>query len=91
MPIGGTRWQVRRQATQAGLGWDVGAPQHKPPGEGSCLAPCVRRPHPTFSSSLCAGLQFRTATYNALGARLKQLADQLCSGRIVFMLEGGCA
>ncbi|PRW56020.1 histone deacetylase 14 isoform X1 [Chlorella sorokiniana] len=36
-----------------------------------------------------AGLQFRTSTYHALGACLKQLADQLCGGRIVFLLEGG--
>ncbi|KAI7843899.1 hypothetical protein COHA_002443 [Chlorella ohadii] len=36
-----------------------------------------------------AGLQFRTSTYNALSASLKQLADQLCGGRIVFLLEGG--
>lgn len=36
-----------------------------------------------------AGLQFRSSTYHALGARLKALADELCSGRLVFLLEGG--
>ena len=36
-----------------------------------------------------AGLQFRTATYHALGGRLKALADELCGGRLVMLLEGG--
>ena len=36
-----------------------------------------------------AGLQFLSATYHALGARLKRLADELCGGRLVFLLEGG--
>eukprot|EP00887_Chlorella_sp_A99_P002887 scaffold6.g2887.t1 len=35
-----------------------------------------------------AGLQFRSATYHALGRQLKALADELCGGRIVFLLEG---
>lgn len=34
-----------------------------------------------------AGLQFRSATYHALAARLKRLADELCGGRLVFLLE----
>ena len=45
--------------------------------------------HPTLWLQTVAGLQFRTSTYNALSASLKQLADQLCGGRIVFLLEGG--
>ncbi|KAL4457493.1 hypothetical protein ABPG75_012358 [Micractinium tetrahymenae] len=36
-----------------------------------------------------AGLQFCSATYHALGARVKALADELCGGRLVFLLEGG--
>ena len=36
-----------------------------------------------------AGLQFQTSTYHALGGRLKELADELCGGRLVFFLEGG--
>ena len=34
------------------------------------------------------GLQFRSLTYHALGARLKALADELCGGRMVALLEG---
>jgi acetoin utilization deacetylase AcuC-like enzyme len=34
-------------------------------------------------------LQYRSATFHALGARLAALARELCSGRVVFMLEGG--
>lgn len=48
--------------------------------------PCLSMCPPAL---LSVGLQFRTSTYHALGARLKQLADQLCGGRIVFLLEGG--
>lgn len=36
-----------------------------------------------------AGLQFCSATFHALGARVKALADDLCGGRLVFLLEGG--
>ena len=36
-----------------------------------------------------AGLQYRTATYHALAARLAALAGELCGGRLVFLLEGG--
>ena len=36
-----------------------------------------------------AGLSFRTGTYWRLSARLKALADELCGGRCVFLLEGG--
>ncbi|PRW57706.1 histone deacetylase 14 [Chlorella sorokiniana] len=38
-----------------------------------------------------ADLQFRSATYHSLGARLKTLADELCGGRLLFLLEGGYA
>ena len=36
-----------------------------------------------------AGLSFRTGTYWRLSARVKALADELCGGRCVFLLEGG--
>ena len=36
-----------------------------------------------------AGLNYRTGTYHRLCARLKALADELCGGRCVFLLEGG--
>lgn len=36
-----------------------------------------------------AGLNYRTGTYHRLCARLKELADELCGGRCVFLLEGG--
>ena len=57
-----------------------------------CLPPTlittlIRSPLPLPPSP--AGLQFRTATYHALGARLKALADELCGGRLVMLLEGG--
>lgn len=45
--------------------------------------PGPRVPVPT------AGLQFCSATFHALGARVKALADDLCGGRLVFLLEGG--
>jgi hypothetical protein len=35
-------------------------------------------------------LQFRSATYHSLGARLKTLADELCGGRLLFLLEVRC-
>lgn len=35
------------------------------------------------------GLLFASATYHALGGRLKALADELCGGRLVMLLEGG--
>ena len=36
-----------------------------------------------------AGLQYRSSTYHALSARLASLAEELCGGRLVFLLEGG--
>eukprot|EP00884_Botryococcus_braunii_P010038 jgi/Botrbrau1/19035/Bobra.0100s0063.1 len=36
-----------------------------------------------------AGLQFRSATYHSLSQRIMQLADSLCGGKAVFLLEGG--
>ena len=36
-----------------------------------------------------AGLSYRTGTYHRLSKRLKELADTLCGGRCVFLLEGG--
>lgn len=36
-----------------------------------------------------AGLQYRSTTYHALTQRLRASADELCQGRIVFLLEGG--
>ena len=36
-----------------------------------------------------AGLNFRTGTYHRLCTKLKEMADALCGGRIVFLLEGG--
>lgn len=36
-----------------------------------------------------AGLTFRTGTYHRLCAALKSMADELCGGKIVFLLEGG--
>ncbi len=36
-----------------------------------------------------AGLMFTDSTYHALASGLRQLADKLCGGRIVFLLEGG--
>jgi acetoin utilization deacetylase AcuC-like enzyme len=36
-----------------------------------------------------AGLQLRTSSYHRLCGGLKALADRLCGGRIVFLLEGG--
>lgn len=34
-------------------------------------------------------LQFTASTYNALCRRLKELANKLCKGRLVLLLEGG--
>jgi acetoin utilization deacetylase AcuC-like enzyme len=34
-------------------------------------------------------LQYRDITYHTLAASLKQLAAELCHGRLVFTLEGG--
>ena len=36
-----------------------------------------------------AGLQMRTSTYHTLAAQLRALADRLCGGRLVLLLEGG--
>ena len=36
-----------------------------------------------------AGLTFRSGTYHRLCTKLKELANELCEGRIVFLLEGG--
>ena len=36
-----------------------------------------------------AGLTFRTGTYHRLCSKLKEMANELCGGRIVFLLEGG--
>ena len=36
-----------------------------------------------------AGLNYRTGTYHRLAARCKELADRMCGGRCVFLLEGG--
>jgi acetoin utilization deacetylase AcuC-like enzyme len=36
-----------------------------------------------------AGLTFRTGTYHRLCAALKSMANELCGGKIVFLLEGG--
>ena len=36
-----------------------------------------------------AGLQLSTHGYFALGRALIEIADNICSGRIIFMLEGG--
>lgn len=44
-------------------------------------------PHAPSTPLAAADLQFRSSTYHALGARLKRLADELCGGRLVFMLE----
>lgn len=30
-------------------------------------------------------------TYHSLSSKLADAADELCQGRIVFLLEGGCA
>jgi acetoin utilization deacetylase AcuC-like enzyme len=34
-------------------------------------------------------LQFRSSTYYKLAARVKALADELCEGRLLCLLEGG--
>ncbi len=36
-----------------------------------------------------AGLSFRSATFHELARRVKALADEVCGGRVVFLLEGG--
>jgi acetoin utilization deacetylase AcuC-like enzyme len=36
-----------------------------------------------------AGLHYRTGTYHRLSERLKALADAVCGGKCVFLLEGG--
>lgn len=36
-----------------------------------------------------AGLQYRTSTFHYMTTQLKQLADTLCGGRLIFSLEGG--
>lgn len=36
-----------------------------------------------------AGLQMRTSTYHRLAQQLAGAAQQLCGGRVVFLLEGG--
>ena len=59
------------------LPWSPSWPLATPPG------PWPRRRDPL------AGLQFRTTTFNLLGRALKALADELCGGRVVFLLEGG--
>lgn len=50
-------------------------------------SPC--NPHTPTRLALAAGLQFCSATFHALGQRVKALADELCDGRLVFLLEGG--
>ena len=35
------------------------------------------------------GFQFTNSTFFELSAKLKALADEMCDGRLVFMLEGG--
>ncbi|GAB4823176.1 hypothetical protein N2152v2_011276 [Parachlorella kessleri] len=35
------------------------------------------------------GLQLRTATYHALAERIRGLAEELCQGRLLLVLEGG--
>ena len=34
-------------------------------------------------------LQFRSSTYYAIAQQMRALADELCSGRLVYLLEGG--
>ena len=34
-------------------------------------------------------MQYRTVTYHHMAAQLHQLAQRLCGGRIMFLLEGG--
>lgn len=34
-------------------------------------------------------LQMRSSTYHAVAAQLRDLADELCAGRLLFLLEGG--
>lgn len=36
-----------------------------------------------------AGLNFRSGTFHELATRVKALADEVCGGRVVFLLEGG--
>ncbi|KAK9805350.1 hypothetical protein WJX73_004940 [Symbiochloris irregularis] len=36
-----------------------------------------------------AGLNFQSATYHLLAGKLQSLAQELCGGRLVFVLEGG--
>ena len=36
-----------------------------------------------------ANLNFRSRTYHYLSSRLKKLSEDLCDGKIVFLLEGG--
>ena len=36
-----------------------------------------------------AGLQYRSSTYHELASRVKSLANEICGGRVVFLLEGG--
>ncbi|KAK3258643.1 hypothetical protein CYMTET_32321 [Cymbomonas tetramitiformis] len=36
-----------------------------------------------------AGLQFQSRTYHRTCAALKEMANELCGGRCVFILEGG--
>lgn len=36
-----------------------------------------------------AGLHYKTGTFHRLSVKLKELADELCGGKIVFLLEGG--
>lgn len=101
MRTGGTPWQVRRCAAwgraraaampavrASGCLW-VNVPQAPLSQLALLPSPCLPACPPPRANPTPAGLQFRSATYNALGARLKALADELCGGRLVFLLEGG--
>lgn len=36
-----------------------------------------------------ASLQYSSATYHVLCSKIRKLAEELCQGRVMFLLEGG--
>lgn len=73
----------------AGLGVGKRKTKLRCPGRAPWLAggPCSSPPTPRLRRA--AGLQLRSSSYHALASRLRALAERLCGGRLVLLLEGG--
>lgn len=86
-PLGGERRE--RQVQVWGRGRQACASEPHAAVCGRCVAHLSPAAPPWSRPRLPAGLQFCSATYHALAARVKRLADELCGGRLVMLLEGG--